>query len=210
MSNLDYKKQYPELYAPKAVPALVEVPEISFLMVDGAGDPNGEAYAQAVELLYGLSYTIKMSHKSGDAPEGFFEYTVPPLEGLWWCKGDSFDYNRREDWLWTSMIRQPDFVTPEVLGWAKAACAKKKPGLDCAKVRLERFSEGLCAQMLHTGPYAEEPATVAVLHRFMAEQGLTDETGLHRKHHELYLADPRRTAPEKLRTVLRLPVRREK
>ncbi len=204
--KFDYKKEYKDLYMPKNKPVMIEVPAINFIMIDGAGDPSNTEYQLAVGALYALSYTIKMSKMGGSQPQGYFEYVVPPLEGLWWISGGAFDFEKRDNWLWTAMIRQPEFVTTEVFAWAYEECARKKPELDLGKARLETFTEGLCVQMMHLGPYANEPESVALMRTFMAENGLVDETGSERKHHEIYLSDPRKTAAEKLRTVLRHPV----
>ena len=210
----DFKKQYRDLYMPAAKPALVDVPPMVFVMVDGKGDPNapGGEYAAAMEILYGLAYAVKMSKMSGATPPGYFDYVVPPLEGLWHIEGFVFDgvspIADKSKFEWTSMIRQPDFVTPEVFAAAKAALAKKKPGLNLDRARLETFTEGLCAQVMHTGPYDDEPATIAGLEAFIAASGcVTDINGV-RRHHEIYLGDPRKTAPEKRKTVIRHPVRK--
>jgi len=216
--QFDYKKEYKDLYLPKQKPTLIDVPAMDFIMVDGAGDPNySEEYQEAVEILYGLSYTIKMSKMSGKQPAGYFEYVVPPLEGLWWFKDGDFNGINNMDkskFQWTSMIRQPEFVTEDVFAWAVTELKKKKPRLDPAKARLERLTEGLCVQMLHIGSYDSEPATVAQMERFLAENGYTNAisdrlpSGQIRHHHEIYLGDPRKTAPEKLKTVVRHPVKR--
>lgn len=206
MEKLDFKKEYPDLYLPKAEPMLIDVPEMTFIMVDGKGDPGGAEYIASVQALYALAYTIKMS-KMNTPPQGYVEYVVPPLEGLWWG-AHGFDIHDRDSWLWTSMIRQPGFVTPEVFNWAVEECRKKKPEVDVSKARLQPFTEGLCVQVMHTGPYSGEPATVEKMKHFMAVHGLKDMVGDVRKHHEIYLSDPRKTAPEKLKTVLRLPVER--
>jgi hypothetical protein len=203
--KLDYKKEHKDLYMPKNKPVIIDVPSIHFIMMDGRGDPHQKDYQRAVEALYALSYTIKMS-KMKDPPPGYFDYVVPPLEGLWWVSGGRFDLQKRDNWLWTSMIRQPEFVTPEVFTWALEKCRCKKPDVDITKARFAAFQEGLCVQMMHVGPYAREPETVAIMRAFMAEHNLTDETGSERKHHEIYLSDPRKTAAEKLKTVLRHPV----
>jgi len=207
-AKVDFKKDYKDLYLPKTKPMLIDVPEIQFIAVDGAGDPNSEAYQQAIGILYGLTFTIKMSKMSGNQPPGYYEYVVPPLEGLWWVSGGAFSFDQRENWLWTSMIRQPEFVTPAVFDWAVEECGRKKPELDLSRGRLTTFTEGLCVQIMHIGPYAEEPRSVELMKAFMAENMLIDETGSDRKHHEIYLSDPRKTAPEKLKTVLRHPVAR--
>lgn len=206
--KFDFKKEYKDLYMPKEIPEQIEVPAMNFICVDGAGDPNGSEYEKAVGILYGITFTIKMSKMSGAQPAGYFEYVVPPLEGLWWYEDGAFDFYRRDNWLWTSMIRQPDFVTPEVFEWAVHTCRKKKPELDVSKARFETFTEGLCVQILHRGPYATEPQSVELMRQFMEQNGLKDATGLLRKHHEIYLSDPRKTAPDKLRTVLRHPAER--
>ena len=211
MDKLEYVKAFPELYGPGTAPSLIDVPEMPFLMADGSGDPNdpeGE-YAKALELLYALAYTIRMSPKGGVALEGYFEYAVPPLEGLWWFGDGAEDVLTADKrrYRWTSMIRQPDFVTPEVFEWAAGEVRRKKK-LDTSRARLARFREGLCVQCMHIGPYATEPATVEKMRAFMEAKGLACDLSDERKHHEIYLGDPRRTAPEKLRTVLRHPVRR--
>ena len=210
---VDYKKTEKQFYLPKTNPEIVDLPEMVFLMVDGAGDPNiSEQYSAALEVLYGLSYSIKMSKKNGTEPSGYFDYVVPPLEGLWsiddggvFC-GSGAAIQDKNKFRWTSMIRQPDFVTPDVFESAKQTLAKKKPNLDLASVRLEKFTEGLCAQVMHIGSYDDEPATIAALAQFVEENGyIEDMTGL-RRHHEIYLGDPRKTAPEKLKTVIRHPI----
>ncbi|MGN0696539.1 MAG: GyrI-like domain-containing protein [Oscillospiraceae bacterium] len=208
MDKLDYKKEYKDLYQPSSKPSLIDVPEMLFIAVDGRGDPNNsEEYKTAMELLYGLSFTIKMSKMNGTQPEGYFEYTVPPLEGLWHQEDTcGIDYSRKEDFIWTSMIRQPEFVTEEVFERAKAALSKKKPGLDTSRARYMKMTEGLCVQIMHKGPYDDEPASIEKLERFIAENGYTEDFSDERRHHEIYLSDPRRCAPERLRTVIRHPV----
>lgn len=227
----DFTKEYKDLYAPKTKPALADVPPMGFIAVAGEGDPNEEngSYAEALGLLYGLSFTIKMTKMGDWQPEGYFEYKVPPLEGLWWTDEGGFDGRRIVDksaFRWISMIRQPDFVTPETFAWAREKLSVKKPELDAGRARLVRFAEGPCAQIMHRGPYDDEPATIAALSAFVAESGLVEDIadpasaeslldaldasggapGL-RLHHELYLSDPRRAKPENLRTVVRHPVR---
>lgn len=205
--KLDYKKEYKDLYMPKG-PMLIDVPAMGFIMVDGKGAPEGDEYHNAMQALYALTFTIKMSKMSGMQPEGYFEYVVPPLEGLWYGEKGDFELGNRDEWLWVSMIRQPEFVTEDVFSWAADECRRKKPEVDITKAHFEIFTEGLCVQAMHRGPYSEEPATIELLHRFMEESGLRNMTGRERKHHEIYLGDPRKCAPEKLRTVLRLPVER--
>lgn len=211
MEKIDYKKTEKHLYLPKS-PAVVQVPEMVFFAVDGQGDPNtSPAYAQAMELLYGLSFTVKMSKMGGEEPEGYFDYVVPPLEGLWWTEVPGFDGKPpadKNDFRWTSLIRQPDFVNEEVFAWAAERLAKKKPELDLTKARFLRWEEGLCAHLLHIGPYDAEPASIDRLTEFLLEQGCVPDFTDARRHHEIYLGDPRRTAPEKLKTVIRHPVKR--
>lgn len=203
--KIDFKKTEKNLYAPKRKPERVFVPEINFLMVDGKGDPDGVEYQEAVQALYTIAYTIKMSKMGETRLTGYSDYVVPPLEGLWWSEG-MFDLEDRDAWLWTSLLRQPDFVTEEVLQWAKMQAKKKKPTIDTSNVKLERFFEGDCVQMMHIGPFSKEIETTTKLHQFMKEEGLQNDTGATRKHHEIYLSDPRKTVQEKMRTILRLPV----
>lgn len=215
-NKLDYKKEYKDLYMPKNKPSLIEVPQMNFIIVRGQGNPNDEngEYSAALKALYALSFTIKMSKMSGSQPEGYFDYVVPPLEGMWWIDGLSgVDYGRKEDFQWYSMIRQPEFVTKEVFDWAVRECRKKKPEVDISGAEYRTFTEGLCVQMMHLGPYDDEPATIARLHEYIEAEGLKADYdgpgsgGMKRKHHEIYLSDPRRTKPERLKTVLRIPVR---
>ena len=206
----DFKKGQKELYQPKTA-AIVDVPEMIFIMVNGSGNPNtSKEYQTAVEALYGLSYAIKMSKMGGKTPAGYFDYVVPPLEGLWWLADrESIDFSEKDKYRWTSMIRQPDFVTPEVFEDAKAALFKKKPGLDLSVARFERFAEGLCAQIMHIGSYDDEPETIGKLERFIAESGYYNDESDSRRHHEIYLNDPRKVAPKKNRTIIRHPVKKE-
>ena len=212
---IDYKKTEKRFYLPKTTPEIIDVPEMVFLMIDGKGDPDTSAeYASAMEILYGLSYSIKMSKMGGNQPSGYFDYVVPPLEGLWSLDdGGAFTgggeaIRDKSRFLWTSMIRQPEFVTADVFETAKATLAKKKPRLDLSAVRLERFTESLCAQVMHLGAYDDEPKTIAALSRFIRENGYREDMGGLSRHHEIYLSDPRRTAPEKLKTVIRHPIKR--
>lgn len=211
--KLDYKKEYKDLYQPPIRPSIIQVPEMIFLAVDGRGNPNTSwEYAQALEILYGLSFTIKMSKMSGQQPEGYFEYVVPPLEGLWHVEDALFDginITDKDRFCWTSMIRQPEFVTEEVFCWAKEQLAAKKPELDLEQVRLMRMTEGLCVQIMHKGPYDEEPQSIERMRQFVIENGYKEDISGTRRHHEIYLSDPRRCAPERLRTVIRHPVRKE-
>ena len=206
----DYKKEYKEYYLPPKKPGVVEVPEMAFLAVRGHGDPNeeGGAYKDALEMLYGVAYTIKMSKKGDHRIEGYFDFVVPPLEGFWWQDGVlGVDYARKEDFNWISAIRVPDFVTRSEFEWAvEEATAKKKR--DFSQVELLTIEEGLCVQCLHVGPYDDEPATVEAMRAFAEESGYVEDFSDERMHHEIYLNDARRTAPEKLKTVIRHPVRR--
>jgi hypothetical protein len=209
MTPVDFKKTEKQFYQPGSAPVIVEVPQMVFFAVDGKGDPNtSAAYQAAIEVLYALSYAVKMS-KKGDPPAGYFDYVVPPLEGLW----DGYagiDQNNldKAKFRWTSMIRQPEFVTDEVFEFACQQVAKKKPALDLSEARRMVFEEGLCAQVLHVGPYDDEPATVAVLDAFIAANGHQLDYSPTRWHHEIYLSDPRKSAPEKLKTIIRHPIRK--
>ncbi len=207
----DYKKQDKELYQPGTEPSVVDVPEMTFIRVDGQGDPNdpeGE-YATAVELLYALSYAIKMMPRSGEIPEGYFDYVMPPLDGYWWVDDDTERaFTDKSKYKWTSMLRQPEFVTPELFEKARAIVAKKKPGLDLSKARLVRFREGLCVQCMHVGPFSTEKETIARMMAFTAANGLLEDFSDIRRHHEIYLSDPRKGDPARMKTILRHPVRR--
>lgn len=200
-TKVDFKVEHKELYRAKRDPALVDVPELGFLMVDGHGDPNtATEYTQAVEALYTVSYSLKFAIKR--ARDGF-DYGVMPLEGLWWVADMSkFTSSKKSDWDWTAMIMQPDQVTQDLLEDALANATAKKSLPAAAKLRLERFREGLAAQVMHIGPYDAEGPTIKRLHELIAESGRTRRG----KHHEIYLSDPRRCAPEKLRTIIRQPV----
>ena len=206
----DYKKEYKEFYLPPREPSIVEVPPMSFVAVRGAGDPNDEGgeYKSALELLYGLAFTIKMSYKSDFRIEGYFEYVVPPLEGLWWQRGvEGMDYSRKADFNWISMIRLPEFVTKEVFDTAAEIAANKKK-TDFSKVEYFTYNEGLCVQCMHLGPFDDEPVTVEKMHEYAAANGYAPDFSEGRLHHEIYLSDPRRAAADKLRTVVRHPVRK--
>ena len=204
----DFKKEYKELYLPKDKVVLIDVPDMRFIMVDGVGDPNNNSgFEQAVELLYALSYAIKMSSKKGKQLEGFFEYVVPPLEGLWWVDSGGFSLTERGNWVWTVMIRQPDFIGDEVFAWACNEVQKRK-GLHIGNARLETFCEGLCVQVLHIGPYATEPETMLKMNEFIENNVLKCTLGNGGKHHEIYLSDPRKCKPEQMKTVLRHPLKK--
>lgn len=210
MTPFDYKKEYKALYLPKEMPSIVEVPSMQYAAVRGHGDPNepdGE-YGRAVAVLYGTSYTIKMSYKGSRKVDGFFEYVVPPLEGFWWMEGGApgVDYRNKSGFNWISIIRVPEFVTEEVFAWAKEEAQRKK-GIDTSLAELITVSEGLCVQCLHIGSYNEEPATVAKMDRYLLEQGYENDISDLRRHHEIYLSDPRKVSPERMKTVIRHPVR---
>ena len=210
MTPFDYKKEYKALYLPKEMPSIVEVPSMQYAAVRGHGDPNepdGE-YGRAVAVLYGISYTIKMSYKGSRKVDGFFEYVVPPLEGFWWMDGGApgVDYRNKSGFNWISIIRVPEFVTEEVFAWAKEEAQRKK-GIDTSLAELITVSEGLCVQCLHIGSYNEEPATVAKMDRYLLEQGYENDISDRRRHHEIYLSDPRKVSPERMKTVIRHPVR---
>lgn len=200
-TKLDFRKQFRELYAPARTPGLVDVPELAFLMIDGHGDPNtSEEYRQAIEALYSVSYTIKFTLKG--RPDGV-DFGVMPLEGLWWTADDSSAtaWTEKSSWNWTAMIMQPEPVTTTVVEAAIEAAAARRTLPALPRLRFERFHEGLCAQVMYLGPYSDEGPTIARLHEYIAEQGYV----LRGKHHEIYLGDPRRSAPEKLRTIIRQP-----
>lgn len=213
--KLDYKKEFKDLYLPKNEPMVVDVPEMNFIMVDGKGNPNDEGgeYQSAVEILYALSYTIKMSKKGSYNIEGYFEYVVPPLEGLWWMENDGMDFKKKDKFEWTSMIRQPEFVTKEVFEWACREVSKKKPKLDVSRAIIQTFKEGLCVQGLHIGSYDDEPKTVKMIDKYIEDNNLINaistinEQGIIKRHHEIYLSDPRKTSVDKLKTVIRHPVK---
>ena len=205
----DFKKEYKEFYLPKEQPALIDVPEMHYLAVRGEGDPNDEdgAYKRAIGLLYGGAFTIKMSKKGDHRIEGFYDYVVPPLEGFWRQDGvEGVDYARKQDFRWVSVIRLPDFVTKAEFDWAIAEATRKKKE-DFSAVEYLTITEGLCVQCMHIGPFDDEPATVEKMHAFLEENGYTPDFSEKRLHHEIYLSDARKTAPDKLKTVIRHPIR---
>lgn len=205
----DFKKAYKELYLPKAVPQIVDVPTANFVAVRGKGDPNAEngAYQQAIGVLYAVAYTLKMSHKTGYRMDGFYEYVVPPLEGFWWQEHcENINYADKSSFCWISVIRLPDFITKQDFDWAVETAAKKKK-LDCSSAEFLTITEGLCVQMMHLGAYDNEPQTVAAMDAYLAEHGYTNDFSEGRLHHEIYLSDPRKALPEKWKTVIRHPIR---
>jgi len=210
---IDYKKTEKDLYQPKPTPSIIDVPEMTFIAIDGKGDPNiSDDYKAALEVLYGLSYSIKMSKVGSNASAGYFEYIVPPLEGFWntddvFFQGGGASIPDKGKFKWTSVIRQPEFVTIEVFDMAKTALAKKKPGIKTDKARLMKYTEGLCVQVMHIGSYDDEPAIIAAMDKFATDNGYAIDINEIRRHHEIYLSDPRKTAPEKLKTVIRHPIK---
>ncbi len=207
--SFDYKKEYKEFYLPPKKPGLIEIPEMTYIAVQGKGDPNepeGE-YKAAMQLLYGIAFTVKMSYKGSKKIEGYFPYVVPPLEGLWRQRGkEGVDYAHKESFEWLSMIRLPEFVTKEIFDWAIAEASEKKKG-DFSKVQFFSYNEGLCVQCMHIGSYDAEPETIMRMEDYMKKQGYEADFSDNRFHHEIYLSDPRRTKEERLRTVIRHPVR---
>jgi hypothetical protein len=205
----DYKKEYKEFYLPPKKPGLIEIPEMNYIAVRGKGNPNepeGE-YKAAMQLLYGIAFTIKMSYKGGKEIEGYFSYVVPPLEGLWWQQDvEGIDYAHKESFEWISMIRLPEFATKEVFDWAVREASEKKKS-DFSKVEFFTYREGLCVQCMHLGSYDAEPETIKRMETYAKEQGYEPDFSGTRFHHEIYLSDPRRTKEERLRTVIRHPVK---
>lgn len=206
----DFKKEFKEFYQPKTKPSIITIPKMNYLAVRGTGDPNQEdsAYKESIELLYGVAYTLKMSHKTDYKIEGFFDYVVPPLEGFWWQEDrEGVDYGHKEQFSFISVIRLPDFVSKDNVDWAISQASKKKKR-DFSKVEFFTYDEGLCVQCMHVGPYNDEPKTVEAMHQFMEEEGYVLDITLERMHHEIYLGDVRKTAAEKLKTVLRHPIKK--
>ena len=207
----DFKKEYKEFYIPSSRPAIITVPAFNFIAVRGNGNPNdpdGE-YSKALNMLYGIAYTIKMSKKTDYRIDGYFDYVVPPLEGFWWQDGtEGVDYAHKENFRWISVIRLPDFVTKKDFEWAVAEATRKKKA-DFSKVEFLTMEEGLCVQCMHTGSYDSEPATVQLMHKYVQNQGYELDFSDKRLHHEIYLSDPRKVDPDKNKTVIRHPVRKQ-
>ena len=205
----DFKKEYKEFYMPKNQPSIVDVPVMNYIAVRGKGDPNLEdgEYKKAIGMLYAIAFTIKMSKKGDHKIDGYFDYVVPPLEGFWWQDGvTGVDYSHKETFNWISVIRLPDFVTRADFDWAIAEATEKKKA-DFSKVEFFTYEEGVCVQCLHVGPYDDEPATVAKMHKYMEDLGYVLDINDERLHHEIYLSDARKVVPEKLKTVIRHPVK---
>ena len=195
---------------PQNKPEIVHVPKANYIAVRGKGNPNeeGGAYQQAVGVLYAVAYTLKMSYKTDHRIEGFFDYVVPPLEGFWWQEHtDGVDYSDKSTFNWISVIRLPDFVTAADVSWAVETATKKKK-IDCSSAEYLTVEEGLCVQIMHTGPFDDEPATVALMDDYLAQNGYVNDFSQDRLHHEIYLSDARKVAPEKWKTVIRHPVRK--
>jgi len=207
----DFKKEYKEFYMPGKKPEIVEVPKANYIGIRGVGNPNeeGGAYQRAIGVLYAIAYTLKMSYKTDYRMEGFYEYVVPPLEGFWWQEGvDGCDYGSKDNFHWISVIRIPEFVTKEDFNWAvETATGKKK--LDCTGAEFLTIEEGLCVQIMHLGSFDEEPATVALLDEYLEKQGYENDFQSGRLHHEIYLSDARKVAPEKWKTVIRHPIKKK-
>ena len=206
----DFKKEYREFYLPPDRPDIVTVPRANYIAVRGSDDPNepdGD-YQRAIGVLYAMAYTLKMSYKTDHRIEGFFEYVVPPLEGFWWQVGvEGMDYGNKASLEWLSVIRLPDFVTKADFDWAVQTAAKKKK-LDCSQAEFLTVDEGLCVQIMHVGPFDDEPRSVALMDEFIGQNGYENDFSTGRMHHEIYLSDARKVAPEKWRTVIRHPIRK--
>ena len=206
----DFKKEYREYYMPKNKPEIVNIPKANYIAVRGKGDPNEEGgeYQQAVGILYSVAYTLKMSYKTDYRIEGFFEYVVPPLEGFWWQENvKGVDYSDKSTFNWISLIRLPDFISRDDFNWAVETASKKKK-MDCSSAEYLTIDEGLCVQMMHIGPYDNEPESVEIMGAFLEENGYITDINENRLHHEIYLSDPRKVTPEKLRTVIRHPIKK--
>jgi hypothetical protein len=206
---LDYKKKYKELYLPKTTPAIIDVPEITYVAVDGKGDPNdvGGEFGKAIELLYGILYTIKMSKKKQAIPKGYFDYVVPPLEGFWTVENKN-DVMDKSKFLWTAMIRLPEFVDEKIFQWACDEVLNKKK-INTEKAKYTKITEGLCVQCMHIGSFDDEPETIEKIEKFIEKSNLINDISNERRHHEIYLSDFRKVEKDKLKTVLRMPVRKK-
>lgn len=206
----DLKKEFKEYYQPKNIPEIVNIPSINYLAVRGSGDPNDETgdYKKALESLYAVAYTLRMSYKTDYKINGFYEYIVPPLEGFWWQDGtDGVNYADKTSFNWISVIRLPDFISGKDIEWAVRTATKKKK-TDCSQVKFLTVNEGLCVQIMHIGPYDNEPVTVKLMDDYLAQNGYENDLNSERMHHEIYLSDPRKCLPEKMKTVIRHPVKR--
>ena len=206
----DFKKEYKEFYMPKNKPQIVAIPKANYIAVRGKGNPNeeGEEYKTAIGVLYAVAYTLKMSYKTDYKIDGFFEYVVPPLEEFWWQDNvESVDYTNKSAFNWISVIRLPDFITKKDFDWAVETASKKKK-MDCSGAEFLSIDEGLCVQIMHIGAFDDEPATVAMMDKYLEENGYVNDFTGERRHHEIYLSDPRKVAPEKCKTVIRHPIKK--
>ena len=207
----DFKKEYKEFYMPKNVPEIVTVPKANYIAVRGKGNPNEEdgEYKAAIGVLYAVAYTLKMSYKTDHHIEGFYDYVVPPLEGFWWQEGvDGIDYSDKSTFCWISVIRLPDFITKKDFDWAVETATKKKK-MDCSKAEFLTIDEGICVQVMHIGPFDNEPETVALMNAYIDENGYENDFSDTRIHHEIYLSDARKVASEKWKTVIRHPIKKK-
>ena len=218
MIKIDFKKTDKEFYQAKGQPTEVHIPTMKFLVAHGKGNPNNEngEFKNAVKALYGITFTIKMSYKKNYEISGYFDYVAPPLEGYWWVENvEGFTYDNKDLAMWKVCLRVPDYVNEDIFRWACEQVLKKKDHPDISVVSLSSWEEGHCVQMLHTGSYDDEPATLEIMHTYMKEHGLLNDIGTlisptHvRNHHELYLGNPQKTEPSKLKTIIRIPVRKE-
>ncbi len=206
----DFKKEYKKFYMPKDKPQIVTIPKMNYIAVRGKGDPNEEdgAYKKAISILYAVAYTLKMSYKTDHRIDGFFDYVVPPLEGFWWQNNvEGIDYGNKDAFNWISVIRLPDFVTENDFAWAVETASKKKK-IDCSSAEFLTVEEGLCVQIMHIGSYDNEPKTVSLLDNYLKENGYINDITDKRLHHEIYVSDPRKVDPEKMKTVIRHPIRK--
>ena len=206
----DFKKEYKEFYMPKNKPEIVNIPKANYIAVRGKGNPNeeGGAYQQAIGILYAVAYTLKMSYKTDHKIDGFFEYVVPPLEGFWWQNGvDGVDLSNKSTFNWISVIRLPDFIAKADFEWAVQTASKKKK-IDCSSAEFITVDEGLCVQIMHIGPFDDEPATVAMMDAYLTQNGYANDFSRDRLHHEIYLSDARKVTPDKLKTVIRHPIKK--
>ena len=212
VKKFDYKKEYKEFYMPANKPSIVTVPKMNYIAVRGKGNPNDESgeYKDSIGLLYAIAFTIKMSYKGSHKIDGYFEYVVPPLEGLWWTDNAiTDDFTDKSAFRWIAMIRVPDFVEEDDVEWAKREVLRKKR-LDCSSLYYMSFEEGLCSQIMHTGSYDTEPVSLDIIAKYIESNGYMKDITAARRHHEIYLSDPRKCSPEKMKIVLRIPVAKRK
>jgi len=207
----DFKKEYKELYSPKNVPMEINIPKMSFVAIDGKGNPNDKngEYQKALETIYGIQYTIKMSKKGDYIPNGYFDYVVPPLEGFWWIdKDEIFPIKDKSKFIWISMIRLPEYVTKDVFEWACVEVNRKKK-IDTGKAKYINFTEGLCVQMMYIGAFDDEPKAIKTIEEYILKNNYVNDISLKRRHHEIYLSDPRKIEPSKMKTIIRIPIRKK-